>query len=78
MIRSLSAASLALALAFAGAALPAPAAAQSTRAYAPENLRQLSFSDRVRVVEREYADQSRGRQIPDDQLEFYLDQIDSG
>ena len=45
MIRSLSAASLALALAFAGAALPAPAAAQSTRAYAPENLRQLTVPE---------------------------------
>ncbi len=26
----------------------------------------------------EYADQSSGRRLPDDQLEFYLDQIDSG
>ena len=78
MVRPLSAVCLVLGLAFAAAVLPAPATAQSTRAYAPENLRQLSFSERVRVVEREYADQSRGRQIPDDQLEFYLDQIDSG
>lgn len=78
MFRSLSATCLALGLAFAGTALPQTAAAQSTRAYAPENLRQLSLPDRVRVIEREYADQSRGRQIPDDQLEFYLDQIDSG
>jgi hypothetical protein len=78
MFRSLSAACFALALAFAGTILPPPAAAQSTRAYAPENLRQLSMADRVRVIEREYADQARGRQIPDDQLEFYLDQVDSG
>lgn len=78
MFRSVSAACFALALAFAGATLPSPAAAQSTRAYAPENLRQLNTSERVRVIEREYSDQSRGRQIPDDQLEFYLDQIDSG
>ena len=78
MFRSLSATCLALGLAFAGTALPQAAAAQSTRAYAPENLRQLSLPDRVRVIEREYADQSRGRQIPDDQLEFYLDQVDSG
>ncbi|WP_295930379.1 DUF3011 domain-containing protein [uncultured Xanthomonas sp.] len=56
----------------------APAAAQSARAYAPQDLRQLSVPGRVRVIEREYADQSRGRQIPDDQLEFYLDQIDRG
>lgn len=59
--------------------LPSPAQAQiSARAYAPENLRQLSQSDRARVIEREYADQSRGRRIPDDQMEFYLDQINSG
>ena len=55
MFRSLSATCLALGLAFAGTALPQAAAAQSTRAYAPENLRQLSLPDRVRVIEREYA-----------------------
>lgn len=56
-----------------------PAApAQSTRAYAPENLRQLAIPDRKRVIEHEYADQSNGRQIPDDQLAFYLHQVDSG
>ncbi|WP_241093763.1 DUF3011 domain-containing protein [Xanthomonas sp.] len=66
-------------LVVAGLALASgPVAAQSTRAYAPEDLRQLSVPGRVRVIEREYADQSRGRQIPDDQLEFYLDQIDRG
>ncbi|MBD8524168.1 DUF3011 domain-containing protein [Pseudomarimonas arenosa] len=48
------------------------------KAYAPENLRQLTVPDRVRVIEREYSDQSGGRLIPDDQLTFYLDQIDSG
>lgn len=48
------------------------------KAYAPENLRQLTVPDRVRVIEREYSDQSGGRLIPDDQLEFYLDQVDSG
>ena len=78
MFRSLSTALLVLGLAGAATALPVPAAAQSTRAYAPENLRQLSVSERARVIEREYADQSRGRRIPDDQLEFYLDQVDSG
>jgi hypothetical protein len=66
-------------LLLAGLALASgPVAAQSARAYAPEDLRQLSVPSRVRVIEREYADQSRGRQIPDDQLEFYLDQIDRG
>jgi hypothetical protein len=83
MARSLSTACLALCLGLSvGAAAPAPARSPaqspSARAYAPENLRQLSVPDRVRVIEREYADQSRGRAIPDDQLEFYLDQIDSG
>jgi hypothetical protein len=48
------------------------------KAYAPENLRTLSIPDRVRVIELEYREQSRGRTIPDDQLEFYLAQIDSG
>jgi len=49
-----------------------------TRAYAPENLRQLSRADRSRVIAQEYADQANGRRIPDDQMRFYLDQIDSG
>jgi hypothetical protein len=78
MFRSLFTASLILGLVVAGGALPVPAAAQTTRAYAPENLRQLPVTDRVRVIEREYSDQSGGRQIPDDQLEFYLDQVNSG
>jgi hypothetical protein len=49
----------------------------TTKAYAPEDLSRLSEQDRVRVIEKEYADQSRGRSIPDDQLEFYLDQVQS-
>lgn len=71
---------LALALAAAsgfGASQPAQAQVGS-RSYAPENLRQLSVQDRVRVIDREYQDQSGGRRIPDDQMEFYLDQINSG
>ena len=53
-----------------------PAHAQfSTRAYAPENLRTLSQQDQVRVISLEYSEQSRGRRIPDDQLRFYLDQV---
>ncbi len=47
----------------------------NSRAYAPENLSQLSISDQIRVIEKEYREQSRGREIPDDQLDFYLDQI---
>lgn len=59
--------------------LPAPALAQAgARAYAPEDLRELRVSERVRVLEKEYRDQSGGRSLPDDQLEFYLDQIESG
>ena len=49
-----------------------------TRAYAPENLSQLSANDRARVIGQEYADQSNGRRIPDDQLRFYLAQVNSG
>ena len=78
LFRTLSVALLVLGLAGVTATLPTPAAAQSTRAYAPENLRPLSVSDRVRVLELEYAEQSGGRQLPDDQLEFYLAQINSG
>lgn len=52
-----------------------PASAQQSRAYAPENLRTLSLADRIRVIRQEYAEQARGRQIPDDQLRFYLDQV---
>ena len=77
---------LAVALLCAGLAASAPAATAptypppppGTRAYAPENLQSLNTLDQIRVIEKEYADQSGGRQIPDDQLEFYLDQIDSG
>ena len=46
-----------------------------TRAYAPEDLRTLSVSDQSRVIGQEYSEQSRGRRIPDDQLRFYLDQV---
>ena len=61
------------------ALLPGVTEAQVTaKAYAPENLRTLSIPDRVRVIELEYREQSRGGTIPDDQLEFYLAQIDSG
>jgi hypothetical protein len=45
------------------------------KTYAPENLSQLSISEQIRVIEKEYREQARGREIPDDQLDFYLDQI---
>lgn len=53
-------------------------AGAQTKAYAPEDLSGLAVPDRIRVIEKEYADHSNGRRIPDDQLEFYLDQIESG
>lgn len=48
------------------------------KAYAPRDLTVLNVDDRTRVIEKEYAEQSGGRVIPDDQLDFYLDQIESG
>lgn len=57
-------------------ALSTPAMAQvQTRAYAPEDLRTLSYNDQVRVIRQEYLDQSGGQRIADDQLRFYLDQV---
>jgi hypothetical protein len=55
--------------------VPDATAQVTSKAYAPENLSQLSVPDRIRVIELEYSEQSRGRRIPDDQLQFYLDQI---
>jgi len=49
-----------------------------SKAYAPEDLGRLNRDDQTRVLEREYADQSDGARLPDDQLEFYLDQVESG
>lgn len=49
--------------------------AQGARAYAPENLSELSQPDRTRVIRLEYSEQSGGRAIPQDQLRFYLDQV---
>lgn len=73
MLRSLSATLLGLGLLFAA---PQPAQAQiQQKAYAPENLRSLSRQDQERVIGIEYSEQSRGRRIPDDQLRFYLDQV---
>ncbi len=45
------------------------------KSYAPEDLRQLSNTDRVRVLNNEYSDLSGGQRLQEDQLEFYLDQI---
>src|SRR5690606_16242384 len=43
-----------------------------------EDLRPLPAEQRVQLIEREYASQSRGRAIPDDQLAYYLEQVESG
>ena len=75
MNRRLTIVCLALAL---GCSAPAVQAQIGTRAYAPENLSQLSSSDRTRVITQEYAEQSNGRRIPDDQLRFYQAQVNSG
>ena len=73
MLRTLSAMFVVLGLLF---AVPQPARGQvQTKAYAPEDLRYLSHNDQVRVISLEYSEQSRGRRIPDDQLRFYLDQV---
>jgi hypothetical protein len=75
MYRLLIAATLALGL----VSLPSPSQAQaSSRSYAPEDLRQLSRQDRIRVLETEYREQSNGKRLPTDQRDFYLAQIDSG
>jgi Protein of unknown function (DUF3011) len=73
MLRSLSAMFVVFGLLFAVPHLPAQAQAQ--RAYAPEDLRTLSRADQERVIRLEYSEQSNGRRIPDDQLRFYIDQI---
>ena len=57
-------------------ALSTPALAQfQARSYAPEDLRGLSYTDQQRVIREEYREQSGGREIADDQLRFYLDQV---
>ena len=57
-------------------ALSTPALAHfQARAYAPEDLRELSYDDQVRVIRQEYMEQSGGRRIADDQLRFYVDQV---
>ncbi len=75
MFRLLLAATLALGMV---TAVPAANAQSGTRSYAPEDLRQLSQRDRIRVLETEYAEQSNGRRLPNDQRDFYLAQINSG
>lgn len=75
MFRLLLAATLAMGMV---TAVSAKEPQSGTRSYAPEDLRQLSQRDRIRVLETEYAEQSNGRRLPDDQRDFYLAQINSG
>src|SRR5690606_18709360 len=72
MIRTLPLLALALCL---GLAATAPAQGQHRPG---EDLRPLPAARQVELIEREYAAQSRGRAIPDDQLAYYLDQIQGG
>lgn len=74
-MRSLMIPSILLVLSGAAIAVPEASAQAVERAYAPEDLRVLSRQDQARVIRKEYAEQSRGRTLPDDQLEFYLDQV---
>lgn len=73
MLRSLSAVFVVLGLLLAVPQVHAQS--PGSRAYAPENLRSLSYNDQVRVISQEYSEQSNGRRIPDDQLKFYIDQV---
>ena len=72
MLRMLSVLIVALGLLL---ATPTLEAQTQQRAYAPEDLRSLSRDDQVRVISLEYSEQARGRRIADDQLRFYLDQV---
>lgn len=72
MIRPFPLLALALCL---GLAVAPPASAQRGPA---EDLRPLPAARQVELIEREYAAQSRGHAIPDDQLAWYLDQVQDG
>ena len=54
------------------------AQASGEKAYAPEDLRKLTQPEQVRVLEKQYAELSGGAPLPEDQLEFYLEQIPRG
>lgn len=60
----------------------APVSAQNVtggeKAYAPENLSKLDQTEQIRVLEKQYGELSGGRSLPEDQLEFYLEQIPRG
>jgi hypothetical protein len=67
-----------LACLIAAAALLAPEPnATAAPIYATQELRQMSVVDRIRAIEQAYREQNGGRQIPDDQLEYYLDRVNN-
>lgn len=55
---------------------PSAWAQTGAKAYAPEDLQKLDVNGRIRVLNKEYSDLSDGQRLPNDQLEFYLDQIE--
>lgn len=55
-----------------------PAVQEPNAKYAPEDLRKLTQPEQVRVLEAQFAELSGGRPLPEDQLEFYLEQIPRG
>lgn len=65
---------LACFIVFIALAAPAPGSAR-TPVYASQDLQRMSVVERIRAIERTYSDQTGGRQISDDQLEYYLDQV---
>jgi hypothetical protein len=67
---------LACVIALAALLAPLPGMAR-TPVYASQDLQRMSMVDRIRAIEQTYRDQTGGRQIPDDQLEFYLDQVNN-
>ncbi len=62
-----------------GCIISAPVDAQKAdaKAYAPEDLRALNINEQARVLNKQYFDMSNGLTLPEDQLEFYIDQIRS-
>lgn len=64
--------------AFAAAPVLAQNVAGGAKAYAPENLSKLDQPEQIRVLEKQYGELSGGRPLPEDQLEFYLEQIPRG
>jgi hypothetical protein len=69
---------LTLLLALAASPVLAQAGKVGDKAYAPEQLDKLTQPEQIRVLEKQYGELSGGRALPEDQLEFYLEQIPRG